>query len=73
MGLFQKRLQLVLHPPSQPRQLKLAARHRAPQSLFGIGHEAQDQFLGHQPFHQSFGIRKILLPPRRPPIRQRLR
>jgi hypothetical protein len=42
MGFFEQALQLVLHPHMQTGHLVLAARHRAPQALFGIRHEAQD-------------------------------
>ena len=42
MGFFQQALQLVLHAHMQTGHLVLAARHRAPQTLFGIRHEAQD-------------------------------
>jgi hypothetical protein len=42
MGLFQQALELVLHPHMQTGHLELAARYRAPQTLFRIRHEAQD-------------------------------
>jgi hypothetical protein len=71
--LFEQRLEpiLKLHPVT--RQLILAARHRPPQSLLGIGHETQGQFAGHQPPHQSLGIGEILLAAHRPAVRLGLR
>jgi len=51
---------------------RLQLRHFGPQSLFGIGHKAQGQLLGHEPLHQSLCIGGILLPPPRPAIRLRL-
>src|SRR6266571_4397388 len=72
VGLFQKRLQLILQPHSVARQLVLSPRHRPPQTLLGIGHKAQSQFPGHQPFHQAFGIGKILLAPPRSAVRLHL-
>jgi hypothetical protein len=68
MGFFQQALQLVLHPYMQTGHLQLAASYRAPQTLFRIWHEAQDEFLRYQPFHQSLGIRKIPLPSSPPTI-----
>jgi hypothetical protein len=56
-----KGLQLVLEPDSVARELELPAHHRAPQPLLGVRHKAQGQLLGHQPFHQAFGIGKVLL------------
>src|SRR5438445_6058965 len=60
MGFFQKRLQLVLQPHPIAPQLVLFARNCPPSTLLGIGHKAQNQFPGHQPLHQAFGIREIL-------------
>src|SRR5438874_5758714 len=34
-------------------QLVLSTHHRAPKTLLDIRHEAEHQFVGHQPFHQS--------------------
>src|SRR5215472_13749768 len=42
MRFFQQALQLVLYSYMQTRYLELAARYRAPQTLFRIRHEAQD-------------------------------
>ena len=42
--------------------LVLAPRDRPPQPLLDVRHKTQRQLLGDQPFHQPFGIRKILLP-----------
>ena len=53
MGLFQQTLQSVLQLYPVAGQLVLSAHHGAPQSLFGIGHKAQGQLLGHKPLHQS--------------------
>src|SRR6266403_979857 len=61
MGLFQKRLQLVLQPHPIAPQLVLLARYLPPQTLLGIGHKAQSQFPGHQPLHQAFGVGEIPL------------
>jgi hypothetical protein len=33
-----------------------SARHGAPQTLCGIGHKAEGQFICHQPLHQPFGV-----------------
>ena len=73
MGLFQKRLQLVLQPHVIARQLVLPARHRPPQTLLGIGHKAESQFSGHQSLDQTFGIGKIPLASPPPAIGLRLR
>src|SRR6516162_2356040 len=73
MGFFQHRLHSVPQPRMIARQLVLAAHHRAPQPLFGIGHKAQRQLLGHQPLQQPFGVSKVILAPPSPAIGQRLR
>src|SRR5229473_1435264 len=62
MGLFQQTLQSVLQLDPVAGQLVLSAHYGAPQSLFGIGHKAQGQLLGHEPLHQPFRIVEILLP-----------
>ena len=49
--LFQQRLQPVLTPRPVFGELLLAARERAPQPLFRVGHIAQHQFLRHQSMH----------------------
>src|SRR5712691_4137458 len=72
MRLFQQTLQSVLQLYLVAGQLVLSAHYGAPQSLFGIGHKAQGQLLGHEPFYQSFRIGEILLPPLRPAIGLRL-
>jgi hypothetical protein len=41
--------------------LVLAARQGPPQSLIGVGHEAENQFAGHVPSQQALGIGKISL------------
>jgi hypothetical protein len=73
MRLFQQCRQLVLQPHPVSNQLLLAARHRPPQTLFGIRHKAQDQFLRYQPFHQTFGVGEIVLAPARSAVGPRLR
>src|SRR6516162_6147929 len=72
MDLFQKRLQLVLQPHPIARQLVLLARYCSPQALLGIGYKAQNQFPGHQPLHQAFGIGEISLASASPAIGLRL-
>ena len=47
VGLFQQRLQMVLQPRPNARQLVLSPRHRPPQTLLGIGHKTQGQLPGH--------------------------
>ncbi len=59
MGLFQQRLHLVLQPYPIAPQLILLVRNCPPQTLLGIGHKAQNQFPGHQPLHQAFGVGEI--------------
>ena len=72
MRLFQQTLQSVLHLCMIARQLVLSTHHRTPKTLFHIRYEAEDQFLGHQPFHQSFGVGEIFLPSPPPAIGLRL-
>ena len=73
MGFFQQCLQLILQTYFVTRPLILCAGDRPPQTLFGIGHEAQDQLLRHQPLHQTFGVAKVFLAPAPPAIGLRLR
>jgi len=71
VGLFQQRFQPVLELDPVARQLDLRARDRAPQPLFGRGHEAQGQLLGDQPPHQPFGVREVPLAPPSRAVRSR--
>jgi hypothetical protein len=64
---------LILQPYLITTHLVLGARHRSPQTLFAIGHEAQNQLLGYQALYQTFGIAKVVLAPSPPAVRQRLR
>src|SRR6516164_8675659 len=61
MRFFQKCLQLILQTDFVPRSLIPCARQAPPQTLFAIGHKAQDQLLGNQPLHQTFRIAKVIL------------
>ena len=73
MGLFQKGLHSILQPYPIASQLILLARNCPPQTLLAIGHKAQNQFPGHQPLHQAFGIGEISLASPPPAIGLRLR
>ncbi len=76
MGFFQPCLQLILQTDSVPRPLTPRERVRVSvlhQSLFGIGHKAQSQFLRNQPLHQTFRVPKVFLAPASSAIGQRLR
>jgi len=41
--------------------LVTSARDGAPQTLFGIRHKAEGQFIGYQPLHQPFGVGEVPL------------
>src|ERR1019366_2204003 len=45
------------------RQLVLPPRHRSPEPLFRIRHEAQNQFLRHQSLDHPFAVEEIVLSP----------
>jgi hypothetical protein len=61
MGFFQQSFQLILRAHFVAGLLVPSARDGAPQTLFGIGHKAEGQFIGHQPLHQPFGVGKVPL------------
>jgi len=73
MRFLQQALESVVQLDAVARELIPTTHHRAPESLLGVGHEAQDQFLRHEAFHQAFGIGKILLPSDEATIRLRMR
>ena len=66
--LFQQTLQLVPKAHLVAGQLVLAPRHRSPEPLFRIRHEAQNQFLRHQPLDHPFAVGEVVLPPLRPAV-----
>src|SRR5664280_3492495 len=68
MRLFQQTLQLVPKAHFVAGQLVLAPRHCSPEPLFRIWHEAQYQFLRHQPLDHPFAVAEIILPPARPAV-----
>src|SRR4029450_4742502 len=70
---FQQRFQSIVQLHAVARDLVLAAHHRPPESLLGVGHKAQGELLGHQTLHQSFGIRKVPFAPAGATIGLRLR
>ena len=72
VGFFEERLQSVVELDAAARDLVLAAHHGPPEPLLGVGHKAQGEFLGDQPLHQTFRIRKVLLAPAGAAIRLRL-
>src|ERR1022692_3283760 len=72
MGFFQQGLELIVQSYFVTPQLVLCTGHRPPETLFGIGHEAQGQLLRHQPLQQTFGIAKVSLAPPPPTIGQGL-
>jgi serine/threonine protein kinase len=53
--------------------LVLPSRHRPPESLLGIRHEAEGEFLRDQPLDQAFRVRKVSLASARTLVRLRLR
>ncbi len=61
MRFFEQRLQPVLELHAVARDLVLAAHHGAPETLLGVGHEAQGQLLSDQALHQPFGIWEVPL------------
>jgi hypothetical protein len=69
----EQRFQLVVYTHAVVRQLKLSAGHGAPQSLFGVRHEAQDQFPGYGPQQQPLGVGEIPFTASRGSIGVRLR
>ena len=73
MRFFQQCLQLILQTDFVPRPLILCAGECPPQSLFAIGHKAQNQLLGNQPLHQTFRVRKVFLAPASSAVGQCLR
>src|SRR5260370_13115881 len=73
MRFFQQCLQLILQTYFVPRPLILCACECPPQSLFGIGHKAQDQLLGTQRMYKTFLITKVFLASAPSAIGQRLR
>jgi len=73
MRFFQQAFQPVGQLHAVARELILTPRHRSPQTLFRLGHKAQNQFLGYQPLDQALGIGKIFLPSLAPTIGLSLR
>ncbi len=65
-------LQPILELHAIAGHLVLAAHHGAPESLLGVGHEAQGELLRDQPFHQPLSIGEILLASAGAAIRLRL-
>ena len=72
MRFLEKGLEAILQLHPIPRQLILAPRNRAPQTLRNIWHKAERQLVGDQPFHEALSIREIALPARPAMIRLRL-
>jgi len=70
---FEQRLQSIVELDAVARDLILASHHGPPEPLFGVGHKAQGELLGHQTLHEPFGVRKVLLPTASATIRLRLR
>jgi hypothetical protein len=73
MRFFQQRFQLIVQPYFVTPELVFCARHGPPETLFGMGHEAQGKLLRHQLLQQTFGIAKVFLAPPPPTIGQGLR
>jgi hypothetical protein len=73
MGFLQQALKPVVQLDAVARELIPTTHHRAPESLLGVRHETQDQFVRHEAFHEAFGIGKILLSSNEATIRLRMR
>src|SRR5687768_9218970 len=73
MRFFEERFEPVLQLDAIAGELIAATHHRSPKPLFRAGHETERRFLRDQTLHQTFGIRKVLLPPADAAIRLRLR
>jgi hypothetical protein len=73
VGLFEQRFQPIPQLDAIPCQLILGPRQGAPEALFRIGHKAEPQLIGDQPFHEALAIREVSLPAPRRAIGLRLR
>jgi len=59
MRFLQQALESVVQLDAVARELISTTHHRAPEWLLGVRHEAHDQFVRREAFHQALGIGKI--------------